>query len=63
MGNRPFTLIAALIFAVMAVIHIIRMVTKFDVVIGTHSIPMWCSIVAIVVTAILSWGLFKESRA
>ena len=62
MGNRPYTLIAAIIFGIMALAHILRLFVKFQVVVGTHPLPMWGSIVAIVITGLLSWGLFKEAR-
>ena len=59
---RPFTLIAAIIFGLMALIHIYRLLTDFQIIIGSHTIPMWASIAAIAVTGILSIGLFLESR-
>ena len=63
MGNRPFTTIAAILFALLALLHLYRVaMSHFTVVIGTHTISDTMSIVAIVVAAILSWGLFRESR-
>jgi hypothetical protein len=59
---RPFTLIAAIIFGVMALVHIYRLLTDFQITVGSHAVPMWVSIVAIAVTGILSIGLFSESR-
>jgi hypothetical protein len=59
---RPFTTIAALIFAVMALVHIYRLFTHFQVILGSHTIPMWVSYVAIVVAGGLAFGLYKESR-
>jgi hypothetical protein len=60
--SKPFTWIAAAIFALMAIVHVIRMFTHFQVVVGSHAIPMWVSYVAIVVTAFLSWMLCREAR-
>lgn len=60
--SRPFTTIAAIIFAIMALVHLYRLFSHFQVVVGSHTIPMWCSYVAIVVAGLLSWGLFRESR-
>jgi hypothetical protein len=60
--SKPFTWIAAALFALMALVHIVRAFTHFDVVLGTHHIPMWVSYVAIVVTAFLSWMLCREAR-
>ena len=61
--SRPFTLIAALIFAIIALLHVYRLFTHFQIVLGSHEIPMTLSYVAIVVAAILAWGLYKESRS
>ena len=60
--SRPFTWIAAAISAIAAIIHIIRLIKPFQVVFGSHSVPMWCSYVAIVVAAFLSWMLCREAR-
>jgi hypothetical protein len=59
---RPFTTIAALIFACMALIHVYRLFTDFQIILGSHTIPMWVSYVGIVVAGGLSIGLFRESR-
>ena len=61
--TRPFTLIAAIIFGIMALLHIYRLFTDFQVVLGSHVMPQWLSIVGILVTGILSIGLFRESRS
>ncbi len=59
---RPFTLIAAIIFGLMAVLHVYRLFTHFQVIAGTHVIPQSVSWIAIVVTGGLSWMLFREAR-
>jgi hypothetical protein len=61
-GRRPFTTIAAILFAIMALVHVYRLVTHFQIVVGSHAIPEWVSILAIVVTGGLSLMLFRESR-
>jgi hypothetical protein len=62
MGKRPFTLIAAILFGLAALVHLYRLVSHFRVAVGSHEVSQTVSIVAIVVAAILSWGLFRESR-
>ena len=59
---KPFTWIAAAIFALMGLAHIIRLFTNFQVILGSHSVPMWVSYVAIVITAFMSWMLCREAR-
>ena len=60
--SRPFTWIASAIFALMAVVHAYRLITHFQIIVGSHSIPMWVSIVAAIVCAVLSWMLCREAR-
>ena len=60
--SKPFTWVAAAIFALVAIIHIIRLFTHFKVVIGSHHVPDWVSYVAIVVGFFLSWMLCREAR-
>ena len=60
--KRPFTLIAAVIFGLMAIVHAYRLLTHFQIVAGSHTLPMWLSIVGIVVAGILAVGLYRESR-
>jgi len=60
--SRPFTTLAAILFGLAALVYLYRLFTHFQVVLGSHVIPIWCSYVAIVIAGLLSWGLFQESR-
>ena len=61
--TRPFTTIAAILFAIAALLHIYRLFTHFQIVAGSHEIPDWASYVAIVVAGILAIGLYRESKS
>ena len=61
--SRPFTLIAAILFAIAALLHIYRLFTHFQIVVGSHVIPDLASYIAIVVTAALAFGLYRESKS
>jgi len=61
MTGRPFTLISAIIFALIALVHAYRIMTQFQVVVGTHVIGQGVSWVALVITGALSIGLFREA--
>lgn len=61
-GHKPFTLIAAAIFGLMALLHVYRLATDFQVIVGSHTIPQGVSWAALVVTAGLSWMLLREAR-
>ena len=60
--SRPFTWIASAFFAVGALVHLYRLFTQFQVIIGSHTIPRWCSYVGVVVGAVMSWMLCREAR-
>jgi hypothetical protein len=60
--SRPFTFVAAIIFLLMACVHLYRLAVGFDITIGATAVPMTVSWVALVITALLSVMLFKESR-
>jgi hypothetical protein len=61
-GRKPFTLIAAIIFGLMALLHAYRLATDFEVIVGGRWIAYEVSWAALVVTALLAWGLFREAR-
>jgi hypothetical protein len=61
MKGRPFTLIAAVLLGLVALVHVYRIMTHFQVIIGTHEIAQSVSWAALVITAALSIGLFREA--
>ena len=61
-GSRPFTMIAALLFGLVALLHAYRLVTHFQVIVGDHVIAQVVSVVGVIVAAVLSYGLFREAR-
>jgi hypothetical protein len=60
--RRPFTLLAAAMFAVMMLAHLYRLVTDFQIIVGSHVMPMLVSYLAIFVTAVLAVMLYRESQ-
>ena len=60
--TRPFTLIAAILFAVAALLHLYRIFKHFQIAVGSHTLSDWVSYVALVVALVMAWGLFRESR-
>jgi hypothetical protein len=60
--TRPFTWIASAIFALMAIVHVYRLIRPFDIIICGCHIPVWVSGVAALITAFLSWMLCREAR-
>ena len=59
---KPFTTLAVIVFAVVALAHLYRLLRPFQVVIGSHVLPQWVSILGLVVAGGLSLMLWRESR-
>ena len=54
--------IAIAIFTVVAVLHILRMLYGWEVVINGMSVPMWVSVLGAIITGGLAFALWRESR-
>jgi hypothetical protein len=49
MDAKTFSVVAGVIFAVVALFHVVRIFMEWTVIIGGWSIPMWVSWIALVV--------------
>lgn len=61
--RKPFTLTAAMLFALAVLVHAYRLYKQAPINVGSHDIPIWASYVGIVVAAVLAWGLYRESKS
>ena len=62
MTKRPFDLVAATLFGLIAVLHLCRLFTGTPVQIGASSVPTWISWLGLIVPGALSvWG-FRSAR-
>ena len=59
---KPFSKIAAVIFAIVALLHLARVILNLDLLVGDYKVPMWVSIVGSIIPLILSIGLWRESK-
>lgn len=59
---NQFTKIASVIFGIIALLHLLRLIYTIEIVVGNYQLPIWISTVGLVVTIILSIGLWKESK-
>jgi hypothetical protein len=59
---RPFTTIAIAVFALIAFMHILRLVLGWEVTVNAVIIPMWVSVLGLVIAAGLAWMLWLENR-
>ena len=60
---KPFTTLAVLIFALIALVHVYRLIRPFEVMVAGTPVPQWVSIVGLVVAGGLALMVWRESRA
>jgi hypothetical protein len=53
--------VASIIFAIFAIGHLLRLINHAQVTLGTHTIPMGVSWIALIVAAILSIWMWRLS--
>lgn len=53
--------VAGIIFGIIALMHLLRLIYKTEVMIGGKSIPMWVSIIGIILPLLLSIWMFTAS--
>jgi uncharacterized protein YacL len=55
MSQKTFSLVAGVLFLLIALAHVLRIAFGASVVIQNTSIPMWASMVAVVITGFLAY--------
>ncbi|MBI2641950.1 MAG: hypothetical protein HYW96_00015 [Candidatus Wildermuthbacteria bacterium] len=62
MSAKTFQLVAGIIFAVVAVMHLSRVVFGWQVVLGEWVVPAWISYFGLVVAGFLAYQGFRLSK-
>jgi hypothetical protein len=61
---KPYIITSSVIFALVALLHLVRLLAQWDVTIGNVQVPMWVSIVGLAVAAFLSLaGIWAYQQA
>lgn len=63
MNRKPASLVAAILFWLLALAQLLRVLLRVDVRAGEVHIPLWVSILAFIVLAALGIWLWRERRA
>jgi len=58
---KPITRIAIAIFTIVALVHVIRLVFGWNLIINGVSIPLWASLVGAAIAGALAAGLWREA--
>ena len=56
------SLLAIIVFTLVAVIHLLRLMDGTQIVVGGTVIPMWASILGVLVPGLIAFQLWRESR-
>ena len=60
---KPASLLAVAVFSLVALSHLLRLVLQVEVLVGGAVIPMWVSVVGLLVTGALAIALWRESHS
>ena len=59
---KPFTTLAIVIFTIVAMVHLLRILMGWEVLIQGTVVPMWASYLGLVIAGGLAFMLWRESR-
>lgn len=56
-------LVAGIIFLIMALVHLVRLVLNVEVIVSGYTLPLWVSVVGLIVAAGLSIWMLMARRS
>jgi len=59
---KPFTTVAVVVFALVALLQLIRVVAGWEVTINGFAVPLWASAVAFVAASVLAVTVWREAH-
>lgn len=59
MTAKNYFQVTGVLFAVIGLMHVLRLLFGWDAQIGGFVVPVWLSVVALVVAAYLAWNAFQ----
>ena len=63
MDKNQSLMIAAVIFGLIALLHLLRAIFSWPASIGTFNVPAWLSYIAVVVAGYLAWHMYSASKS
>jgi len=57
------SLLAIIVFAIVAIAHLLRLLSGAEILIAKTSIPQWISIPGTIIPLLIAWLLWKESQS
>jgi hypothetical protein len=62
MNKTTPLIVAGIIFSLVALLHLLRLIFQFEVTIAASAVPMWVSIVGLIVPTLLAIWMFMASK-
>ena len=65
MKLKSYLLLCIFLFALVCIGHLLRVLMKLDLTVGSNAVPMWVSVIAVVITAALTglgYGFYRTSK-
>lgn len=62
MKNKSLSLLTAIIFVIIGLAHALRVIGGLEVNIGSFDIPVWASLIAVVIAFILAYFHIKNTK-
>ena len=59
---KPFSAIAAVIFSILSLAHLLRLFFQWEVIVNDFIVPQWVSVPAFIITGALAFMLWQEAR-
>lgn len=61
MDKNKSLLLASIVFGVVGLLHLLRSIFSWDLVLSNFKIPLYVSYVIVIVAGYLSWSMYKAS--
>lgn len=62
MSSKTFSILASIVFLLVAVVHVLRLVFRWEVIVVGWQVPLWISAVAFVIAAFMAYEGFRISK-
>lgn len=59
---KPFTTIAVALFTLIALLHLLRLFTGWQIVVVGYVVPVWCSLPGLIIAGGLALMVWREAR-
>jgi hypothetical protein len=59
---KPFTTIAVIVFTLVAVLQLLRVALGWEITVNGAHVPLWASVIAGMVAAVLAFSLWRETK-